>query len=440
MKTFTIALLSFFVLPFGFVSAKEEEKPEPVEISLSTMILFAMDQNPDLNLIRERKEQIGYFIKEAQADYYPKLEANASGGREFVDPAVGQAANNPAKASITLNQKIFDGFQTAAEVRRREELERTAELDIEIEKSSLILDVINQYLSIFRYRKLEERTSHFVERIDEVVSTIADMVDAGAAGKAMLDYAKSRQASAYVSLNEVRSSLNDSISNLEYLTGPLPAFAAVEPDYLEPNRLDKEFYVDVAAVDSTAMNRVQSEIDAMRLQLEAEEGGFYPTVDLAMKAEQTHDDGSDSGRTRNMKATVNLTYELFDGFERRNRYKRVNSQISELEYKEEQVFDEIKRDIDLAYNQISSIQGAIKATNAEIASNRALQRLNKENFRLGEINAIELIEGEERLQASYARKYKLEFDLYTNIYNLLLNSSIIKERFFCGTCGENNEL
>ena len=434
----TFLILTCFLSVFASPASAEIDEGN-VELSLSTIILFAMDQNPDLNMARSRIEQMEYFVEEAKADYYPKVEVRATGGFEHIAPTNGSNNNTPGTTGLTLNQSLFDGFRTTSEVERRKELYETANIDLEIQKSNLVLDVVKNYLDILKYKRQSTRTETFVERVDEIVSTITDMVNAGAAGKVMLDYAKSRQAAAYVQLNETKSFLSDAISNLEFLTGPLPDFDVVEPYYLAAQKLDKSFYVDKAAVDSEPMSRVASEIGAINHQISAEHGGFYPSVDLAFEAEQTHDDGGDIGRSRNLKATLNLTYELFDGFEKRNRLNRVNGQLAELQYKEQKILDELNRDIDIAYSQIVSLESTLKATKVEIHSARALQRLNKENFRLGEINVIELIEGEERLQGAYSRQYQLERDLFNNIYTLLINSSIINESFFCDLCGETND-
>lgn len=411
-----------------------------IELSLSTIILFAMDQNPDLKMARSRIEQMDFFIDEARADYYPKVEATFTGGFEHISPSNDESNNNVGRSGITLNQNIFDGFQTGSEVERRKELYETSNIDLNIEKSSLIIEVIEDYLSILRFSRTTERTSIFVERINEIVSTIDDMVEAGAAGKVMSNYARSRQAAAFVLLNEAKASLQNSVSNLEFLTGPLPPFMAKEPHYLAPEKLDKSFYVDMASVKSNLITRVGSEIKAMNHQLSAEKGGFYPTVGVSLEAEQTHDDSGDTGRLRNMKGLISLKYELFDGFEKKNRLNRVNNQLTELKYKEHKLLNELSRDIDISYNQIISAQEALRATNSEIQSALALQVLNKENFRLGEINVIELIEGEERLQGAFSRKYELEQQLYQNIYTLLITSSIMGESYFCKLCGENNEL
>ena len=428
-----LLFITLFVIQALFIS-KAQASSEPVELSLSTMILFAMDQNPDVLMAVDRQEQLGYFVKEGKSDYYPKLQLTSQGGREYITPTGGKNANNLSKTAITLNQKIFDGYGTKAEIARREKLRDSADLDVDKEKEDLILLVTEYYLSILRYQNVVRDTQNFVKEVDIIVKTIADMFEAGAIGKAMLDYAKSRQAAAYVDLNEAKSSLNDGISNLEYLTGPLPDFLSVPPDQFNPNKVKKNIFIDQMGEENTLIQKSQAEIEAMEQQLKVEKAQYYPKLDLNMKAEQTHNDGGDIGRARNLKGTVNLTYDIFDGFNKKNRVGRVASQIRELEHRDKKIYEELKKDINLSYNQIAAVQESIRATNQEIRSNRALQRLNRENFKLGSINVIELMEGEERLNTAYSRKHKLEEDLYTNIYSLLVKTAVIEERFFCETC------
>jgi len=434
-------VLSVLIL-FGVfvnVSYAAESKNEYAELSLSTMILFALDENPDVLMAQERKKQMDFFKSEAGSDLLPQIQLSSEGGREYISPTSGGTTNNLGKTTLQLNQKIFDGFATQAEINRREKLKNVAEYDVKGQKQALTIKVIEYYLDVLRFQGVTTATENFVTEIDNIVDNISKMYEAGAIGKAMLDYAKSRQASAYVDINESRSSLNDGISNLEFLTGPLPKFKAVYPDMLQPNNLDRNFYIELAGEDNTIIQKNRTEIEAMQHQLEVEKGAFFPEVGLAVKAQQAHNDGGEVGRSRNVKATINLTYDIFDGHNKKYRVGRVNSQIRELEHKDSKIFDALKKDINLAYNQIASLQEAIKATSSEIKSNHALQALNRENFKLGAINAIELIEGEERLKSAYSKKYKQEYDLYLNTYSLLVSTAILKENYFCKTCSNSDE-
>lgn len=434
MKLFAIV----FALVIASFQTPSYAQSASVELSLSTMILFATDENPTLLMAQERQKQTDFSIGEAQSGYYPQVQMNLEGGREVIDPAVGEKSNNVAKASLTLNQNLFNGYATTSEVARRKELKTSADLDLNSEKDKLILQVTNHYLNILHYQGVVKSSHNFIIETDEIVGIVQEMFDAGAVGKTMLDYAQSRQAFASVDLNEAQSSLSNATRNLEFLTGSLPEFKAITPDIFYPNRMEKSLYLSRASENNTFMKKSRSEIVAMKHKLKFEKAGYYPAVDLVMEAKQTHNEDGDVGRSRNMKATVNLTYNIFDGFYKKNRVSRVRGQVKELEYRDQKILRELTNNIDIAYDKIISLRTSIRATEKEIRSNKSLQALNKENFKSGNINVIELIESAERLKQAYNKKHKLEHDLYKNTYSLLVTTAIINEKYFCETCGDSS--
>ena len=347
------------------------------ELSLSTVILFAMDDNPDLLMARERVEQMDDFADEARSDYYPQIVFNAEGGREYIKPTGGDNVNNMGKANVLVSQKLFNGFATSSEVNRREELKNSMEFDSVKQKEKVLLDTTGFYLDILRFQNEVETVERFVGELDSIVETISAMYEAGDISKTMFDYAMSRQASAYADLSEVKSSFNDAVSNLEFLTGPLPDFRATKPDMLRPERFEMDLYYDMAREHNTEVQKNLSEMEAMRYQLDSERAAYYPEVNFNVKAEQTHNDGGEVGPGRNLKAAVNLSYNIFDGFNRKHRTSRVKSQIKELEYKDDKIVKQLKKDIQLAYNQILAFQDSMKAVDHEIRANLAVKALNR---------------------------------------------------------------
>lgn len=434
----SIRRLNFLVMALTLVillpSNESFAQLEPVELSLSTMILFSTDENPDLLMAQERQKQAEFFVGEARAGYYPQIQVNMEGGREAIDPAIGDKSNNTGKMSVLLNQNLFNGYATTSEVDRRVELQRSADLDLNSEKEQLILQVTNYYLDILHYQGIVKNAQNFIVETNKITKIVSDMFEAGAVGKAMLDYARSRQAFASVDLNEAQSSLSNAVQNLEFLTGTLPSFKAITPDQFYPDNVEKNLYLSRASKENTFMKKSKSEIRAMKHQLKSEKAGYYPAIDVAMEAKQTHNEDGDVGRSRNMKATVNLTYNIFDGFYKKNRVSRMRGKVKELEYRDQKILKELNNNINISYDKITSLRLSIKATEKEILSNKSLQVLNEENFKSGNINVIELIESAERLKQAYNKKFKLEHDLYKNTYSLLVTTAILNGKYFCETC------
>lgn len=434
-KLLTSALscaLMYFASPSP--SYAQEDYNEAFDLSLSTAVLFALEENPDLLIAGEKIQQLEEFMNEKKADYWPRVELSAEGGRQYITPNAGKETNNYGNVTLQVSQKVFDGYKTSYQVSQREELTNSERYKALNQKERIVLNTMTFYLDVLLYQSEIATAERFVGEVDKIVQTISEMYQAGAISKAMHDYAVSRQASAYLDLNRAKASYNDAISNLEFLTGKLPEFTAVDPDVLNPEKYDFDVYFTLAQQQNSKVKINDADLSALKHKLAAEKGGYYPQLDLNVSAEQAHDDGGDVGRQRDVKAYVSMRYEIFDGFFKKHRTNRVNSEIRELEYRERKIVKELKKELQLAYNQIVAIQDAIKSVHVEIKTNTAVKILNKENFRLGNINVIELIEGEERLKAAYQKRHKLKYDFYVNSYSFLINSTIVNDEYFCASC------
>ncbi len=409
-------------LSFLFVThtLANEQEETGFPISLNSMVLFALYENPDINLIKSREEQARHSIAEKEAEFYPEVFLNINGGRQFNSPTAGSTSgaggtNNSGGFSLTLSQMVFDGFKTTHEIRNREKLTGASEFHTKTEVIDVINETVENYLKALRYQEDIKIIKSLLIKIQHTVGIIEELFEAGAAAKVMLDYANSRLAYATTELNRVQSSLNDAKSNLEFLAGKLPNdFVALPPEELNPNKLSLYYYTKVLNESNSQVLASTLEIEAMQENLQAEKSKYMPEVTFNLSADQSHNDGGRIGIERELSAEFRLRYKLFDGGKRDAAVERVKSQVKELGYKKEQILKDLRRDVKLAYNQIDANKNALGLTETEIASNIAQTKLNEENFRLGNINVIELIESDERLKDSYLKKNKLLYEMQLN--------------------------
>lgn len=414
--------------------------PTGFPISLNSMVLFALHENPDINILKSREDQARHSIKEKQADLYPELDLDITAGREYNDPTAGSTTggsgtNNTSSMTLTLSQLIFDGFKTDYEIKNRQKLMQASEFKTKAAVEEIITNTVDNYLKALRYQEDIRNLQNLIVSVTHTVGVIQELFQAGATGKVMLDYANSRLTFATTELNRAQSSLNDAKSNLEFLVGKLPPdFMALPPEELMPNKLSMAYYIKNLQEKNHTVLSSQSEIEAMQDALHAQKSKYMPEINLDIKANQTNNNGGDIGTERELSAKFRLSYPLFDGGKRKAGSARIYSQIKELDYKKQQVLKELQRSVKLAYNQIDANKTALSLTESEILSNIAQTKLNEENFRLGNINVIELIESNERLKDAYLKKNKLNYDMHLNAYSLLILTNILEKDYFCETC------
>jgi len=412
---------------------------DSVQLSLSSIVMFALDDNPDVEMAKLRVEQAIHNTGRAQAALYPRMDMTLQQGMEYNNPAAGKQKGgliNPSdKIALTFQQLIFDGGVASNTVKQRGVVSDGAKIDVDQNTKAVLNDTVKFYLNVLRYQSTLDDTALFIKRLSDIVGIINKTYEMGGGAKTNADYAQSRMASAESTLESVKSSLNDSISSLEFLTGPMPAFRAAMPDELDPERLPLDEYVKLAEDNNTEVKTAESDIKAMKYKLKADKASYMPTVNFIASGDKSYDDGGYSGRDVNGKAVVQMTYNIFDGYDRRETVSRTESMIDELEYKRTKTLKDMKRQLKLSYNQLISLRNNISKTKAEIASSEALQNLNRQNFEQGTINLIELIEGEERLNAARGKLHQQETDVYMATYKLLIEVGLLKKAFFCSECG-----
>lgn len=422
----------------GLGMFKPSVSAKPIELSLSSVILFTLNNNPDIQIARERENQAGFDVKDAQSTFYPVVDFTSNWGFQYNNPAAGlqnkSEVNDTYGVAISGRQILYDGGARKADLNQTEQAATSARIRTQIEIQDAIQDAIQEYMNIAKFQSNIVDTESFLMKMNDIVADIELMQEVGAASQAKVDYASSRLSFAQTQLNDIVSSLNDAVSNLEFLTGRLPPFVAKLPNDIDTSLKNLDAYVNYALQNNKDIQLNASDKQSFRHSLRSQEAEYDPVVGFNMLADQKNDDGGPSGQDKNLEASFDMSWRLFDGWGRDARVGKIKSQINEFTIQDQKIIKELRRDIKLFYNQIRAIRQSISVTREEIKSNRSLQELNIENFELGNIDIIELIEGEERLNSSKLRLNGQIADLYLNLYQLLITVGYLEKTHFCESC------
>ena len=416
---------------------------DTVELSLQSVMLFALHNNPEINIAQEQEKQAVFSTQEAQSILYPQVDVTVKAGDEYNDPAnfvspdavVGSSNTNPsAEFILSANQLLYDGSTSHEEVKRRQSLEESSKLQTELIQERIIMTTIEAYVEVYRLQNTLKEYDAFIEKLGKICEKIDLMVEAGAESKAKQKYAQSRLAFARSDYQNTQAALNNAVIDLEFLTGKLPEFRAKSPDVADLIEIELGRYTDMAEKNNTNFLINASDKQALKHQLEGVKGKYLPTINMIIEMSQSHDSGGEVGRDRSAIALLQLSYKIFDGHARDASKGKVESQLHEIDYRRERAERDVMQKLKLAYNQLLALENEYHVVLDEIDANTDLQSLSTEQFQLGEGDIINLIEGEERLFTSRARQYQIESDLIKNSYALLRQIGFLDKQGFCESC------
>ena len=96
-----VALLAFLVSVF--VPVTNLQADDQFELSMSSAILFALNNNPDVGIAKEKEVQAYYSIDEIRATLYPQAAITSTLGMQYNDPAAG---TSPVTSDIRTTNDI----------------------------------------------------------------------------------------------------------------------------------------------------------------------------------------------------------------------------------------------------------------------------------------------------------------------------------------------
>ena len=436
--------LSGFCLLTIIHSGARAQESNAYQLSLESAILFALNENPDINISKERTNQQAFNIDRAKSVFYPQVTFNAIYGPEYNNPgSLSSVVPNSAEqstagpsfdASLTANQFIYDGRASQSEYQRQKELKRSAEINETITINDVLTDTIESYMNILSLQMTMNDSDIFLTRMKELEKIVILQTEAGAENKAIQNYVQSRVSFAESQYENIVASYSGAVTRLEYLVGDLPDFQVLEPSPIKIMHKDMQNYVEIALNNNNDIRLQNSDINVLKEAENREQGTRYPTVNLIAELATTNDVGGDVGSKDFAAAQVQFNYKIFDGFARDAAIGDAKSKIAEAQYLKEKIAKETKQQTKLLYNQIIAIQNDLQITAEEIDSSRKLQVLSQQQFELGEGNLINLIEGEERLNSAIIKQNQLRRDLLLNTYQLIRIAGLMDKQIFCKSC------
>jgi outer membrane protein len=270
--------------------------------SAADTLLGALSQayqvNPQLNAQRAILRQADEAVPQALSGYRPSVKVNAGAGKQItsqetiVGPGLIQKdlwPTTPSSVGITVEQTLFNGFQTANQTRAAESNVFAARETLRVIEQTVLLDAATVYMDVVRDAAVLE-----VQRSN--VRVLGEILQQTRARFKLKEVTRTDVAQAEAQLAAGQSQMLSADSNLTTSKAAYHRVVGSEPGRLEPglpvDRLSP--HTLAAAIDAgmTANPSVMAAsygVDVAQLQVKIAEGALYPTVKLLGNAEYLHD-------------------------------------------------------------------------------------------------------------------------------------------------------
>ncbi len=375
-------------------------------ISLKDAVANALSTNPDIGIVASNREAVDQELRQARGLYLPQIDVAAGFGVENLNNRTSRLGGNDSstqnrrESSITLQQRIFDGFDADSTVAREKARVESAAERVRENSEFLALDVVGAYLEVLRQRELIALAETNLQVHLDIIESLEERLRAGSGSRADVSQTEARAARARATLTQTYNTLRDAEANYTRIVGEFPddLSAPVLPEGELP--ADLETALDLAAKNNPTTKIFEADVRSADAEVGISESTFYPSVTL--EAESEYNDGTDSFDTYefNNQVMLRLRWNLFRGGIDRAARQEALSRVSESKNRRFQAVVESQREMRQSWFALEANRQAVSDFTSSVEFNVETRDAYRDQFNVAQRTLLDVLDAENELFVS----------------------------------------
>src|SRR3954463_3468051 len=192
-------------------------------MSLKDAIELVLTTNPEVGVVAKDRRAVDQELRQAWGLYFPQIDVKLDGGPEFTESGsvgtppggLGQGPHDNGRwllredAQITLQQRLFDGFEAAAEVQRQKARVNSAAERVQDQAEVSALDAVDQYLNVLRDQMRLKNAEENIKKHEETLGLVRKRSDLGGGNVADVSQAQARLQTAHSTYTDIQGQLRE---------------------------------------------------------------------------------------------------------------------------------------------------------------------------------------------------------------------------------------
>lgn len=378
-------------------------------------------------------------ISSVKSGFFPTVSVGLTAGRVYGDNATsrgtvttrGAAYSGLGEATASLQQPIFDGFETLNRLRASKASTESANLQLQDVREQIAFQTVQAYLNVLQARSILLRLQNQEAKVNDYLERIETNVEDGGADESQLQQAKDVRVLLNGFVADYTAQLRTAESQFMELTGvgpfedmKVPSFNAADA----PENMDEA--IALAAVDHPAIRALQHDTKASSFDVEAERGLLYPEVfgELSyLKNDKREEIG---GEVEDRRAVLRLNWEFEAGQGQYARIKQRQYEEAEATAREKEIRRQVERDVRIAYAARDAAIKRLKNQNERIDLNKKLFETYEAQFEGGRVDLLQLMQADNQLFNTEIEKTIYQYSLLSTQYGVVASLGQLQSALF----------
>ena len=417
------------------VTALAAATPAAAE-TLESALSRAYQANPALNAARAGLRVSDEDVNRFQAGYRPNAALSADIGiqtfqgrtaRQQIPASLGTTV--PAGAGLTINQNLFDGFQTDNRVRSAESTVLSTRESLRQTEMNTLFNAAQAYMNVLSDTATLELQRNNVEVLEEQLRQTRDRFNVGEVTRTDVAQAEARLAGA-------RSQVATAEANLRASIGIYRQVIGVEPRQLAPGRpLDRyvpgnlDQAIAVGLREHPQILAALHAVDAAELQVKVAEGALYPQAQVTGAVQQRYDQQfpGDNGVTASIVGRINVP--LYQGGAEYAIIRQAKETVGQRRLEADQNRDLIRASIVRTWGNLEASKAQVIASQAQVQANEVALNGVREEARVGQRTTLDVLNAQQELLNARVNLILAQRNRVVNSYDVVQAVGRLTVRF-----------
>lgn len=387
----------------------------------------AVDETLGTNpLVLERIKNYNKTVEDvniAQSAYYPSLDLSSRVGYEDVY-SNGDIPKDTAYYtyvhSLTLTQKIYDGFKTKDRVNYHKARVLAASHNYVEQANDVAFNLVKEYINVLKNKALLETEEENVKITQDIYSKIQDVYDSGFGTLSDVKKVASSLQLAQFNMLTQKNNLMDSQYNFERILGRAVSHEELELPVFDtklPASLDQATMY--AVENNPSMKVTQYNLQAAKVLKKEAQTGYLPTLDLVLDHTIDNDINGNRGFGRQSSAYLVLNYNLYAGGADKSAIQKNRSLIHQEFENQKDIKRQVIEGLQLSWSAYTMLQEQLKFLASYAADSENTLKLYREEFDQGQKTLLDLLTAQDDYITAKTKTITADHDWLFSQYRIL---------------------
>jgi outer membrane protein len=313
MKTIRIIIILFLVTFYS---------KNVFAVSLSEALLQAYKNNPELNAERENIEVSKQDLKISKSEFFPSVTLSGSKSQEDTDKLTNQSGGdamitdvNTKTQSITIEQKLFQGFGGIADLEKNKIGLVLAEAKLLKTEQTILLKAIEAYTGLIIAKEKFDINRRNINLLERQVETDQARLERGKITVADLAQSESSLAGAQAKFIEAKNEEVTAKLTYEKIIGPISDINTLNRNlklnFEIPNSLNKA--IEISKKNNPDLIIAKLEYKQSEKDVKIAKSDLSPSATLSLESSKTDDLSSTYDERDKETITATISWSIFQG-------------------------------------------------------------------------------------------------------------------------------